>query len=287
MKAKTREPMEALFDWPVLLEYPGIYAIESDGDKRLCEARIEIEEAEAGGRYKTEYDSRLVDFGLVPKHLDNLETMTVPFELLASTPWTKAMDFRTCLLIDWRLRWCRCFLDHADYPYDREPLVLLTRDDFWHYESEDWPESGGHTPTDTIDYTLQLVHLTYSPQWFAAKLLSHFRRARTLEVGQSNDLCLAREWMLFGETWAEAKFIFNQEANAIRGAKIGRAGAKGGDARRHVLAPDTDLKLKEMARLIDAGHTVKGAAEALARRGISKAHAIRQLWNRSPRRKEL
>lgn len=287
MKPKTREPMETLFDWPELSEYPGIYPAGSEGDKRLCEARIEIEADEAGGRYKTQYDGPLVDFGLVPKHLGNFETMAVSFEDLASTPFTKALDFRTCLIIDWRLRWCRCFLDYADFPYDREPLVLLTREAFWHYQSEDWPESGGHTPTDTIDYTLQLASLTYSPQWFAAKLLSHFRRARTLEAGQGNDLGLAREWMLFGETWAEAKFIFNQEANAIRGAKVGRGAAQGGDARRHALAPDTDMKLGEMARLIGAGHTASGAAEALARRGIGTAGSNRQLWMRSEKRKKL
>ena len=274
--------MEALFDWPKLSEYPGIYAPGSDGDKRLCEARIEIEAGEAGGRYKTEYDSPLVDFGLVPKHLGNLETMAVSFEILASTPWTKAMDFRTCLHIDWRLRWCRCFLDHANFPYDREPLVLLTREACWHYQSEDWPESGGHTPTDTIDYTLQLASLTYSPHWFAAKLLSHFRRARSLEAGQGTGLGLAREWMLFGETWAEAKFIFNQEANAIRGARIRISGRRGAEIRREQNASDTDKRMQEMKRLVDAGQTAKSAASAISRRGIGKsAGANLALWNRN------
>ena len=72
MTPKTCDHMETLFDWPELSEYPGICAPGSDCDKRLCEARIAIEAGEEGGRYKTEYDSPLVDFGLVPKeHLIN------------------------------------------------------------------------------------------------------------------------------------------------------------------------------------------------------------------------
>ena len=219
---KNREPLDTFFGWPELSKYPGIFELGSEGDKRLCEARAEVEAGEENGRYKTEFESPLVEFGLVSAHLDNLETMAVSADILFSVAWTKTLDFRSSLQIDWRLRWCRCYLDKADFPYDREPFVLLTREARWHYQSEDWPESGGHSPTDTIDYTLQLPDLSYSPQWFAAKLLSHFRRARSLEAGAGSNIGLAREWMLFGETWAEAMFLLNQEANSIRGAKVGR-----------------------------------------------------------------
>ena len=281
MRPTTREPLELLFGWSDLSKYPGIFEHGSEGDNKLCAERKEVEAGDEGGRYKEEFDSPLVDYGLVPKHLGNPETMAVSADILSSIPWTKMLDFRTSLQIDWRLRWCRCYLDNAGFPYDRESFVLLTKEAWWHYQSEDWPESGGHSPTDTIDYTLQLPHLSYSPQWFAAKLLSHFRRVRSLEAGEGGNLGLAREWMLFGETWAEAKFLFNQEANEIRGAKVGKGGKRGGDERRGALAADTDLRMTEMKRLVDEGKTAKGAASAIARRKIGKtAGANLALWNR-------
>ena len=110
---KNREPLDTFFGWPELSKYPGIFELGSEGDKRLCEARAEVEAGEENGRYKTEFESPLVEFGLVSAHLDNLETMAVSADILFSVAWTKTLDFRSILQIDWRLRWCRCVFRHA------------------------------------------------------------------------------------------------------------------------------------------------------------------------------
>lgn len=66
-----------------------------------------------------------------------------------------------------------------------------------------------------------------------------------------------------------------------RGLKVIESARAGGEKRRGVLAPDTQNVLAEMRRLIDAGHSVAGAASAVCRRGTgTSAAANRQLWNR-------
>ena len=196
------------------------------------------------------------------------------------------MDASTGLLIDWRLRWCRCYLDTHDFPYDRESIVLITVENHWHYYSEDWVGSGAHSPIDSIDYTLRIPQIRYSTAWHAAKMLAHNRRIKLLEKENDADfsrLSFAREWMLFGETWAEAKFSFDHLSDTLRGAKTLKSAKLGGISRKHALAENRNRILTKI-QAFKEDHPAKGdnwAARQAYKAGFgASAEANRKLWSR-------
>lgn len=68
--------------------------------------------------------------------------------------------------------------------------------------------------------------------------------------------------------------------DALRGKKTVRGARQGGEGRQSALAPDTEHRIAEMARLVPS-HGIKGAAEVLFRNGSgASAVANRQLWYR-------
>jgi len=92
--------------------------------------------------------------------------------------------------------------------------------------------------------------------------------------------CVADAMLLLGAAIRELELHRLNRKDALRGKKTVRSAKEGAAARRGALAPDTESRLREMARLVPK-HGVKGAAEALFRKNIgTSANANRALWNR-------
>ena len=87
--------------------------------------------------------------------------------------------------------------------------------------------------------------------------------------------------MEIGSLWADWRWRGSFRLPALRGKTVKKGAQRGAAVRKAMLAPVTSQTVIEMARLIDAGHTVKSAAEALARKGTGKSGtANRATWYR-------
>lgn len=176
------------------------------------------------------FHSELVDNGLVNREIFEPWRDILHKEALlpiGESGRASIYDKETMIKIDTRIRFCRCLLDLHNLPYDQEE-ICVTEDCQWQYISLLSQQSIDVCDIeDPLDWLLMLSTLEmYSAPWFAAKCLAHARRAHYLseQIGETGfqleaELGLMREWMLFGETWSEAKFIINHSKPTISGKK--------------------------------------------------------------------
>ena len=114
-------------------------------------------------------------------------------------------------------------------------------------------------------------------EW-AGRILSFTRRLRdALAEGRAGVAAsYAHE---LGAVYEAGHVEFGHAQTVSAGLKTVRAARYGGEQRAGKLAPDTQVRLAEIARLIDAGHTPSRAFELAARNGYgATAGANRALW---------
>lgn len=268
----------------------------SESDKAICAMKVQFEENDHHNRrfIRVEDGSEFAAHGLVGQNLLDLSSHALSAGERENEVISEYYDLKTLVVIDYRLRWCRWLLNQFDLPYDKGCIVVADEGPGvfqWAY-ADDLPvernETVRHDPLERILIRLDFVR---TAPWYAAKALQHFRRAEFLATDidhagfkPAHKQGLAREWMLFGETWTEAKFLFNHGKTAITGWNVQRGGTKGGEARRAKLEPATLRVLQEMERLQASGHSVSRAAELAAKNGIgSSKEANRKAWSRRPR----
>ncbi|MBA3446752.1 MAG: hypothetical protein H0T56_03930 [Pseudaminobacter sp.] len=281
------EPTITELGWDDISEFPGVYHLGSDGEKALLGYR-KFQEEDGGQGGFVRNAGPLVRHGLVsqdhrPSWSDPLSTGAMENDRVA-----KHHDVETLVEVDKRLRWCRCALDRLMLPYDREPVVVFQNDERrswgWRYQSElDEPSDS----QDPLDCVLMRVP-SFSTGWFAAKILAHNRRAERIMENETIDqlqmMSLGREFMLFGETWGEAKFIINHSDVTISGQKQAAGRLRGAEMTKAANSKRTRAVLDEMSRLLASHpkHGVKWAGVQAHKNGFgSSSEANRKAWHRS------
>lgn len=291
MKQGSRSRKGPHLDWKDLARYPGIFRAGSDEERALLDRREAQLKAQAGGGINIMIAGPLAEAGIVDPEFDP------PWSSPLSKAWAENEqvalyhDLEALIKIDWRLRFCRCLLDMTGRPYDREAVVVVENENgaLWSYQSETTDaDLARGTVVDPIDRILA-TSAPYSPSWYAAKILAHSRRAESLLAAAASGFSstmhgigLAREWMLIGETWAEANFVINHGDSALSGVAGARGGSKGGQASSALRAHKREKIIAAMKYYVDAGQSVANAARLAANKGIGgSAEANRKLWNRS------
>ncbi|WP_143542818.1 hypothetical protein [Cereibacter azotoformans] len=221
MVAAYRIPNDRLY------AYPGIFSPGSDADQQLTDLANNV----VGQRgFGLRVSGELIDFGIVEGTWAD-EARCALNSAVSETPAVALyFDLATRSLLDRRVRWCRCYLDMCGLPYDREMIVTDESLEQWAYLSEASEDLMGSEPQDPLDL-LSMWNFAFSGPGYAAKFLAHFRRAERIldqpHLTQGEALSLARECMLIGETWAEAKFVINNAKAALSGHAQRKAGERG------------------------------------------------------------
>lgn len=233
------------FSLEELESYPGLFEIGSREDDWIKSMRAQSGSDDEKGTTAL-LGGDLINFGFVSEKYNPPESKAIPSIWIENDRIGNHFDMHTLIEIDWRLRYCRCLLDFLGCPYDRGNVFYNPRTGQWYYESDGDRREGFHGPSDPLDFLLR-ANFALSREWYAAKILAHARRSDFIvrEPGQaiapehrfSFEIAMMREWMLFGETWAEAKFVINHsdvaiaklkqnDANRLNGQKGGQAAAK-------------------------------------------------------------
>jgi hypothetical protein len=125
----------------------------------------------------------------------------------------------------------------------------------------------------------------FSDLWYAGligELCWRFLNYREFSNGEAG----LQQAMSIGVRYTEWEWRAKYRRNIVRGAKNLKASQQGGAIRAGVLDEETRRIIAEMRRLRAEGHTIKGAAEAAARRGVgTSGPANRAAWYRLERRK--
>ena len=268
---------------------PGIFPKGHELDEALSQRwqkdKIEYERISNLVRYS----STLTQAKMLPSSLASSSTMPIPEVWLSNPELTTSLDASTLAEIDFRVRFCRYYLDVLALPWKNTGIIVYRRSDdiYWLYEHEKEETSSytGYCSHNSLEWVCS-VSLPDYPEWWAAKALQHFRRVESVMV-QQESLCfqealsLAREWTLFGEAYAQARFTRNASEHTLRGIGTKVSAKKGGDARRGSFADLTSCVLSEMQTRIEAGKSVSDAARLVHARGIgTSAEANRKLWGR-------
>lgn len=155
----------------------------------------------------------------------------------------------------------------------------------WWLHPSDAPK---HPPTgETWKFTrgtelAQEFSADFSDSWYAGRLgykcrsaLEHFRKWGS---GKPFLFNMIFEIATLRTDW---KWRRQHKPSIITGRGVRKGGKLGGEMRSRNFAPDTEHRIAEMRRLQDEGHTLRGAADALARKGIGKSRdANLKLWAR-------
>lgn len=116
-----------------------------------------------------------------------------------------------------------------------------------------------------------------SDQWYTCRIVQACDQFTKENVGDRKYAWAAE----IGFLSATRGFRLKHLGNVKTGVPVRKGAREGAAQRAKKLAPDTTARLAEMARLISDGHSVNGAAEALARTNLAhKASANLQLWKR-------
>ena len=281
--------IEVAFPIDRLALYRGIPALGSGEDTAILSIHLEINSPFHDVENALWRDGLTADAGLVNGIMFQPKDSTVLLENFDNPEATFSADFASQIIIDWRLRWCRCYLDSNGFPIDCEEFVLVYERTNWCYASEPINGSESRRKSDPLDYVVGNPYFMHSIGWYAAKLLGHYRRARYLELLSGDPLVssasIPREWMLFGECWSTMKLLFEQKTNVIRGQKTLASARNGGNARKGNFATESIYIIEEMTRLLEMGKPVTDAAAAIFRRGKgTSGNANRALWYRHSRK---
>lgn len=254
-----------------VFDFPGLFPDGSEPDKALRKRRGTLIEDPL---YRIDGD--LADFGLID------ENISPPWNIAPSKDWlegpvARLHDAETLIVVDHRIRFCRYLLDTLKFPYDREDIVVID-DAGWAYVSEAEKEDlrNGRI-SNPLDEILMISGVPpHSPQWFAAKCLAHVRRADYISSKIADhpfkpeyEQALVREWMLFGETWAEARFIVNHGKVTVTGKKIN----KSNDSRRMAQNNNAKANAKHRLKIVE-----KIASESRLSGGSLENLIVKRLW---------
>lgn len=131
----------------------------------------------------------------------------------------------------------------------------------------DFPSHRNSEPFSSLWYAGQIGFIC----WF---LLNVHRKNEPNTVLISDAIRLGR--MLEQYEWRNA-----HKPSITRGRSVRKGAKTGGDMRRNKLEPDTKMRLYEMRRLIEKGHSQSSAADALARQGIGISKSANlKIWQR-------
>jgi hypothetical protein len=253
-----------------LRRFPGVYPLGSEDERQLLECQVEGE-IKLGGE--------AIEMGLLEPVLDPFWSATIQTTHLDQEAFCAARDWHALAEVDFRLRWCRWRLDVDGLPWDRGRICVLefSADDglVWAYAGDLEPDEHTGPGEDPLDF-VQTLGIWHQPPWYAGKVLAHDRRAvilteRAIAGLGVNALGIAREWMLFGETWTEAKFMHEAPAT-VTGKKVRRgfANGRGRPANAERIA---DAKRRyEAIRAAAAGSPLRGEAlERSVKRELARA----------------
>lgn len=264
-----------------ICNFPGIFPPGSDSDEAI-KNRWKNRDLSFGVGVSGE----ISDFGIIERWGEANRAAIHPSHLYIDKV-TAHYDFETLALLDFRIRFCRWYLQASGLPYDKEDVIVRfgANDEppGWIYASEAAAGEDGGTLMNPIELLLML-NFALSGPGYAGKILAHFGRADILLEKSSLTSCeaisLCRELMLIGETWAEAKFFVNHAKAAISGEKV--AGGQRNSAHatniRHV-----ELRERRFARireLIPTLGAVENAARQCEAEGLGRWDAIVRQWNR-------
>lgn len=263
--------------------YPGIFPAGSRMDD-LIKQKQNNTAYEFGMRLSGD----LPDLGIISEEWDEPDRAAIPPSNQKNETITALYDMSSLALMDFRIRWCRRYLHEEGFPYDKENIFVVWDDEslgfFWWYVSETAPLECGknYEKLDPLAF-LMMYNFAVTGPGYAGKILTHFRRADRLldqrNLTQSEAISAAREWMLIGETWAEAKFVINHSSATISGEKVAggrRNSAHATNVRHH------DLRQKRFARMKDLVPSlgVENAARQCEAEGLGGWQAIRRQWDR-------
>ena len=284
-------------EWESIRHFPGVFAKGSDAEDALL-GRRKMQQTQTPFP-NFQISGLLTNAGFASQKSFDPTHFAIPTQVKGEL--AQYFDFATLIELDRRLRWLRCYLTQKNNPYDRENIVFVDENEkqipklkkgkkqSWLYETE-FEGTSIEPAFDPIDFLFN-TSSPLSDIWYAAKCLAHNRRAATLEkeYGTNPELAvlgLSREWMLFGETWAEARAVLNFGDDVLRGIKTKKAAALGGASRRSSKEPGTKKILREMRQFIIANPSVRNAARLTYERGFGKSsEANRRAWYRHPEKK--
>lgn len=155
----------------------------------------------------------------------------------------------------------------------------------WWFHPPDSPKHPpkGETWTFVCGYALaEKFADDFSDAWYAGRIgwkcrmaLEHFRNG---DAGKPFLFIMLFEIATLRTDW---RWRRGNKPSIITGRGVRKGGKLGGEMRSKKYAPDTDIRVSEMRRLILEGHSKSSAADALARRGIGKSRAANlKLWQR-------
>lgn len=210
-------------------EFPGIFELGSSKDLAVRE-RWEARRPMAGVKVTGE----IAEYGIVSEDMEQAHRFPIRRSLFGVEVAEQHFDLETLAAIDFRIRFCRWYLNEEGLPYDREDIFVDFRNARWAYASVAPDELKDKGRTDPLDFLL-MWDFAFQGPGYAARILTHFARVEAIwdKSAQStmDTISLAREWMLIGETWAEARFVVNHARAAVSGEKQVRAGKAGRDMR--------------------------------------------------------
>jgi hypothetical protein len=304
-KAKLTRPTISIPIETILL-LPGIFEQGSESDQVMLENHLKKPDQ------TWKMKDPLVQLGVIGESVHDPRNVALSQDFAKSPDISFIYDSATLLEIDYRVRFCRCVLNLKGLPYRDCDIIVyhLSEASFdkvsgvinpgtWDFEYADREPKGrsGFTgiQTNSIDYLIELVGggptNLYKTPWYAAKILSHFRRAEQfLEIARVRNLTFqeaigfAREWMLFGETWREADFVINQAKRVVTGDKVRRGSSKGVEVRKDNKLLSQDPVMKEVERLKRDGHTLKAASEIASKKFHINSEAIRRRFYRQSKK---
>lgn len=213
------------------LKFPGLYALNSSEEKNIINLRKKFEIDDKNNNEIIRFTGEAIEAGLLPEDVFPAGRMPV---LEGMSELAQAyLGQRSLVRIDEQIRFCRCVLDSCGYPYDKDHIIVSDNWLFWEYASIE--NEHNSQPTDPLSAILTCDQ-RYSPTWYAAKFLAHAERGSKLlnitiegKITPESVFSLTREWMLAGETWAEAKFITNFGKFALSGRRTSEGGRAGHD----------------------------------------------------------
>lgn len=282
--------------WDRISVFEGIFPIGSDLEGLILEKRRFFREHDPDKFIKIGLTSEMSDNGITSSRLPQPKNMNVQKELLGDYQFCLMLDLQTLIEIDRRVRWCRALLaENCSIESDQDIWPTNDPNDLRYFLIDDPEElKRGLKSRSILDSILSHGTLFHTPIWYAAKILSHFRRVETIWENRSPNtgnvfeldlfMSTAREWMLFGETWAEARSVVNFGQDALRGKKTIRAAKQGGEMRKQSVSPTTLKTLTEIQRLLtaNANRSVTWAAQTAHKNGYGKSpDANRKLWYRN------
>lgn len=237
--------------WEIYKKTPGIYPIGSDSDNAMLEMQEPKHEWPIG---LFSAKGPLADYGAWQEDTANLAwRKTAPICSEEGHPLLKLMDAEFMRELDKRLRVCRAILANSfplRWAADGEPEWTI----------ENPPD--GH-PFDVLGSEAGLNAPVSTPQYFALKILRHWRRFEGIADlgGNATQTGVIRELILFGETWAEARTIIRLGGSIVTGAKQRKYLKNVSDGQNKRAKKAVQKRRAAIALLIDSTNLKGGALE--------------------------